>query len=665
MKKAVPILIILVVFLLYYTGVLTKKETLPFSKEFFSVESPASTDRVWGLESSAPINPKELEQLYQVKLDKGIRNVPILSFLLIRESGRARKKGETEQAIRMATESIKFSPDLSQPYFELARALFHQNPFQLHKILREVLKGEKVRCQYYPSSLRLFYNIFYIVSNAILMTFIVFGVVVMIKYLPLYFHDIRKNLTQEILRLVMNSLKILIFFIPFILRLDMLWAIFFWCVLLWGYVTKREKQLILVSLIVLVYLPSFLRSSSSTLDGASSDVILEMNQVNHEDWGKSTEEKLRTWLATHPNDPEVLFSLGLAEKRQAHYPEAEEFYKKAIERDPKFSEAISNLGNVYLAQKQTPLAIASYQQASDLNPDRGAYYYNLSRAYSQETFLSGKIDRAFQKARQLDPDLVDYYTNIDIPNRLPNLNRLVIDEVLVPQRFWRRFTEQFVGKEGFLFRLFRAWFEKIPSRIPFLTPILFLAFLVGMARYCRAKRFLTRCPMCGMPTHRFYLGNSEQEFICFNCYRIFIQREKLHPKIMEKKSSQVRQFRKQNHSISTFVNFFLVGFGYLWRERFVKGLFFLSVFFVFILRFAYWNGVIPSSFPQISSGFWKWIFWGGLFVIFYILSVRQLYRFESNRETGRAPSGGHTKNLAPDKEPQGEEGGLVPRSNES
>ena len=224
-----------------------------------------------------------------------------------------------------------------------------------------------------------------------------------------------------------------------------------------------------------------------------------MNQINHEEWGKATEEKLRTWLATHPNDAEVLFSLGLAEKRQGHYPEAEEFYLKAIQQDPKFSEAISNLGNVYLAQKQTSQAIAAYQQASDLNPDRGAYYYNLSRAYSQDSFLSGKIDKAFERARQLDPDLVDYYMNIDMPNRPTNLNRLVIDQVLTPQRLWKRFMDQFIGKEGLLFRLFKAWFEKIPSRIPFLAPILFLAFFIGMARFCRAKAVFDSMPYVWQP----------------------------------------------------------------------------------------------------------------------------------------------------------------------
>ena len=633
MKKAIIILIILILSLLYYTGVLTKKETLPFSKEFFSVESPASTDRTWDLKKSTPLSQKELDQFYQLKLDRGIRNLPILSFLLIRESEQARGKGDADQAVRMAITSTKFSPDLPQPYFELARALWRQNPFQLHKILPEVLKGEMVQFQYYSSSLKLFYNMFYILSNAILMTFIIFGIVVMIKYFPLYFYDIRKNMTQEISRLLINSLKIFILFIPFFFRLDMLWALFFWSVLLWGYVSKREKQFVLVFLIVLVYLPFFLRSSSSFLDGTSSDIILEMNQTNHENWGRATEEKLRVWLATHPDDPEVLFSLGLVEKRQGHYPAAEEFYRRAIQQDPQFSEAFSNLGNVYLAQKQTSLAIASYQQAADLNPNQGAYYYNLYRAYSQETFLSGKTDKAFQKARQLDPQLIDYYSMIDSPN----LNRLVIDEGLTSKKLWKRFLDQFIGKEGFLFSLFKAWFEKIPSRIPFLAPILFLGFLMGMGRYSRTKRFLTRCPMCGSPTYRFYLGTSDQEFICFNCYRIFIQKEKLHPKIVEKKSLQVRQFQKQNHFISRFLSFFFVGFGYLWREHTFKGLFFLFIFFIFVLRFAYWSGVMPSSLPQLFSTLWKWIFWGGLFLIFYILSVRQLYRLKPKFETESEP----------------------------
>ena len=648
MKKAIFISIILILSLLYYMGVLTKKETLPFSKEFFSVESPASAERPWNLEKSASLNQKELDHLYQLKLDRGIRNVPTLSFLLIRASEQARKKGDPDQAIQMATYSVKFSPDLRQPYFELARDLWHQSPFQLYKILSEVVKGRVAEIRYYPSSLKLFFDTFYILSNAFLMTFIIFGLVVMIRYLPLYTYDIRKNMSQEISRLVLNSLKILILFIPFFLRLDILWSVFFWCVLLWGYVSKKEKTFLLIFLIVLVYLPFFLRSFSSSLEGASSDIILEMNQANHEDWGRGAEDKLRSWLTAHPNDAEVLFSLGLAEKKQGHYPEAAEFYRKAIQQDPKFNEAVSNLGNVYLAQKQTTLAIASYQQAIDMDPGRGAYHFNLYRAYSQESFLSGKVDQALQKAQQLDPELVSYYSSIDSPNP----NRLVVDETLTSQRLWSRFLDQFTGREGFLFPLFKAWFEKTPSRVPFLTPVLFLGFLIGMARYCRTKRLLTRCPMCGSPTYRFYLGTSEQEFICFNCYRIFIQKEKLHAKIVEKKSSQVQKFQRQNDLISELLSFFLVGFGYLWRERVFKGLSLLFIFFIFILRFVYWGGALPSPFPPLSFSLWRWIFWGGLFLIFYIFSVRQIHRLKSRIETERERPGSRQNIMSTQKTPQ-------------
>jgi tetratricopeptide (TPR) repeat protein len=641
MKKGIFILILLILCLLYYLGVLTKKETFPFSKEFFSIEtsnperhplSPngrGSSKAKEGAKEIAFLSAKELDQLYQVKLDKGIRNAPLLSFLLIRQARQNQSAGQSDLAVESANYAVKFSPDLPGPYLELSRALWHQNPVQVQKPLIQLWKGQLARFRYYPTALQFFYNVCYILGNALLMTFIVFGIVILVKYLPLYFYDIRRNLNQEVSRLLINSLKIFLLFTPFFLRLDILWAILFYCILLWGFVTRRERQYVILFLIVLVYVPFFLRSSSAFLDGMSSDIILEMNGANYENWDRSTEQRLRDWLSTHPDDSEVIFTLGLLEKRENRYGQAEEDYRKAIQVSPRFSEAFCNLGNVYFARKQTDLAVASYQQAIGLSPERGAYFYNLYRAYSQETFLSGKIDEAFKRARQLDPKLVEYYTSIDSP---PNMNRLVVDEVLRPQVLWERFLNQFIGREGALFRLFKAWFEKVPSRIPFLIPLFFLGFLVGMSKYVRTRRFLTPCPVCGSPTHRFYLGNTDEEYICFNCYRIYIQKEKLHPKIAEKKSLQVEQYQKQNHFLGKFLSFFFVGFQDLWGERLLKGLFLLFVFFVFILKFVYWNGVIISSVGQSSFSLWNLMFWVVLFGLFYFGRVRQVLRVKPRFE---------------------------------
>jgi tetratricopeptide (TPR) repeat protein len=634
MKKAFLILIILIFSVLYYIGLFTQKETLPFSKEFFSTESSPTGDQPFNLKTialerkGAASNPKELDQLYEWKLDRGLRNVPTLSLMLIRESQQAHRKGDDDHAVTLAAYAVKFSPDLPEPYVALAQARWHQDPFQLHLILLEWFKAQLATFRYFPVSLPFSYNLFYLLSNAILLAFLLFGIVMIIKYLPLYLYEIQRNLTYEISMLFLNSLKIFFLFIPLFLRLDILWAVLFWSILFWGYAAKKERYFILLFLILLVYLPFFLRSSSLFLNDPSSEMIVEMSRIQHGEWDKGTEDKLRAWATRAPEDEEVLFTLGLLEKRQGRYAEAEEWYKKALQQNSKFSEALCNLGNVYLAKKQIDLAIASYQKAIELDPSQGAYHFNLYRAYSQETFLSGKMDRAFQRARQMAPALVDYYLKVDSPN----INRLVIDEVLTSWKLWKRFLNHFIGREGVLYRLFKAWFERIPSRTSFVIPVLFLGFLMVMARVGRKKRFLTRCPMCGSPTFRFYLGPSDQEFICFNCYRIFFQREKVHPKIKEKKSFQVKRFQKQEHVIVRFLSFFFVGMGDMWRGEAFKGLLFLFLFSLLVLRFVFWKGVVPSPIAQTFSPLWSLIPWGIAGVLFYVLSTWRAYRFEPRYE---------------------------------
>ena len=65
------------------------------------------------------------------------------------------------------------------------------------------------------------------------------------------------------------------------------------------------------------------------------------------------------------------------------------------------------MGNVYKAQGEYELAIASYQQAINLDPDRGSYSSNLAGVY----FLQGQYELALtniQKAIKINPDYPDY-----------------------------------------------------------------------------------------------------------------------------------------------------------------------------------------------------------------------------------------------------------------
>lgn len=62
---------------------------------------------------------------------------------------------------------------------------------------------------------------------------------------------------------------------------------------------------------------------------------------------------------------------------------AEEYVKKAVERDPKLPHAHSLLGEIYLYKSPLPEATERFQQELELNPGDAAAYYKLADAYTR------------------------------------------------------------------------------------------------------------------------------------------------------------------------------------------------------------------------------------------------------------------------------------------
>lgn len=59
---------------------------------------------------------------------------------------------------------------------------------------------------------------------------------------------------------------------------------------------------------------------------------------------------------------------------------AEEYYKKALEINPKNTEALNNLGKIYLDQNDLDDAISNFRESIRLNPKNSTYYINLAEA---------------------------------------------------------------------------------------------------------------------------------------------------------------------------------------------------------------------------------------------------------------------------------------------
>ena len=90
------------------------------------------------------------------------------------------------------------------------------------------------------------------------------------------------------------------------------------------------------------------------------------------------------------------------------YASAIEHYKKALAKGAEESRVSFNMGIAYGELGDSPRALDHLNQAIQMAPDQGAYYYGRARVY----LLSGSRDRAmedFEHAAKLgDLDAIQY-----------------------------------------------------------------------------------------------------------------------------------------------------------------------------------------------------------------------------------------------------------------
>jgi len=103
---------------------------------------------------------------------------------------------------------------------------------------------------------------------------------------------------------------------------------------------------------------------------------------------------------------EQVFQFGTLAARDGQYEKAAEFFKKVIEKDPKFVPAYNALGLVYESWEEgggTREAIRYLNLAVDIDPSYIESWNNLGRAlYSLGDFV--KAERAFKKSLTLKPE---------------------------------------------------------------------------------------------------------------------------------------------------------------------------------------------------------------------------------------------------------------------
>jgi len=97
---------------------------------------------------------------------------------------------------------------------------------------------------------------------------------------------------------------------------------------------------------------------------------------------------------------------GIAYHQLSDLDNARKFYERAAKLNPKYAEAINNLGTVYFARKSYRRAISEYRKALQLRPDSASFLANLGAAYLARR-QDALATEAFTEAERLDPDVFE------------------------------------------------------------------------------------------------------------------------------------------------------------------------------------------------------------------------------------------------------------------
>jgi tetratricopeptide (TPR) repeat protein len=89
------------------------------------------------------------------------------------------------------------------------------------------------------------------------------------------------------------------------------------------------------------------------------------------------------------------------------------YYQRAIKLNPKYSEAVNNLGTIFYAEKNYTRALRQYRKALKIGPDSAAIYSNLGTAYFARKEYKEAME-AYQEALKLDPEVFEQHNSYGV-----------------------------------------------------------------------------------------------------------------------------------------------------------------------------------------------------------------------------------------------------------
>ena len=572
-----------------------------------------------------PKSQGELEKVYQQNLDQGIRNDYAYSMALLRESSQAPQRGMSMAKGELLAYANRMAPDYSEALQTRAGWLLTQIPSNWENATRAVSAWGKSVFLSFANPEEAFprlANISFWVLLSFILTFAVFAVSLLFRHYFYFTHHLKHLLRLDMSSIPLMALSFLFLFSPFFLGLGWMWLFVLWVLVFWIYGKRSDRVVTLVLLGLLLLLPLGVRFHSSLVFSLTGNGIPEILRANNGAWSEDLHRRLVNLNKAHPQDPDILLSLGLVEKRTGKWNEAEQRFLQLLQLDPRSAAGLNNLGNLFLLTGRPDQAAEAYQNAARLEPSRGEPPYNLGQAYLLKLRMK-EAQGEFQRAQRLEPQKISYHTSISSKNP----NRLVMDWTIGPLQVWKRvWTPSPEGE-----RTARGFWDILWNGIPLEYAEIAMAFLFvllgGIHLASRRLSLIRSCERCGTLlcsrcTRSRVIGNQ-----CVQCLNAFTASSDADPKVVSKKRAAVARYQSRLNFLPQKLSWILPGAGHLMRGHTAEGVLYLFALILFLTRAIWWSGWIPNPLsPESSLGIPWLIIAVGLFIFFYLFVQYRMNR---------------------------------------
>ena len=443
---------------------------------------------------------------------------------------------------------------------------------------------------YWPFVSTFIGNGYFFVIVATILTFVLIGVCLLVKYIPHLMNDLNMGSNNELPPLGLKLWVALIIAVPIFFDAGILWFVLWWFMVLWGYLNIMERRIAFV-FIALIFMSSWVSHiGAGFLTYSQTNVNREIFSLDNAVGSPKDSIAIASWVKNNAADAEPMNILAVTEIQKKNYSTAVSLLSRALDLEPNNSRYYNNLGIALVGVKNDQEAAKAFQNAITLAPRNVVYHYNISRLH-QATYNLYEAEQSIQKASAIDPAQVRFF--LDQEEKFKDYGFI---KEHVP--LWRQLARQMKPSDDLTEAANALWYSVLGifSRGQAIYVSLGAFVILFLLGHIPEEKFTKRCNRCG---NLYYAGKMSQSGypMCLQCHWLETKAKKQMSSVLTSKAEEIRQYRIENASFTQKLELILPGMGSFAANKTFKAVVRLTAFSAGLILIATGGRFIFSFIP--------------------------------------------------------------------